>query len=131
MRTCNVCQLEKDDSKFRLGIVKGEYYLRNECKDCENEKRRIRNLSDNKRKSINEYLRVYHEKNKLNPEYVTKKRKYAAISNERRKQSEKHKAWLIKRKEVIRQRSFDLKLQKAIDKGPTKITIGNCVLMVQ
>jgi 5-methylcytosine-specific restriction endonuclease McrA len=127
MRTCNVCQLEKEDNRFRLGIVKGRYYLRNECKDCESEKRRIRNLSDNKRKSINEFQRAYHEKNKLNPEYVTKKRKYAAISNERRRQSEKHRAWLIERKEVMMQRSFDLRLQKVIEQGPTEITIGNCV----
>jgi len=127
---CKICNCEKEQSTFAYTIKKGKVYYKF-CADCRKVKDRERYLKAKESelfvKKIRERQRLWHEKTKSDPILLAKKREYCNISNQRRRQSEKHKAWLIQRKEVIRQRSFDSRLQKAIEQGPTEITTGNCV----
>jgi 5-methylcytosine-specific restriction endonuclease McrA len=131
MRTCNVCQLEKDDSKFRSGIVKGRLYTRKDCTDCENIKKR---KWYERAKTSTEYIQALrikqkeqYEKSKSDERLLAKRRGYCNISNNRRKESEKYKLWLDKRREVNKVLLFERKLQKAIDAGPVAIISGDCV----
>lgn len=64
MKVCRKCKECKPEGKFRKTYIKkvGKYYLRSECKKCQNKTRNNQRKTNGKDK-LNKHRREYYKKN--------------------------------------------------------------------